>query len=455
MAIMAYIAKKGGISSDMVFLLYGSKKLKHLFQYFRCTLNTLGYIMALGRYALPPLLLWTALDMSYFPFAVSCKRKIYLLFILPLISLVVYIPFIFKAFLGNKEILLKFTVAFTRSWTIAYVLLAVVTLVYEYFSITNMFFRRRFRSKSLLLLSIAVLYTVYSPQDPAQVYLFYNNDYMWMLGLWYLSSGFNSLLYPVVILLSVISSCLGLFSLYRYLSIQWDEERQEAVIKTKGRYAEEGVSMFIHATKNELLSSKVLIGRLERNRQEEKSLEQLKDINAKLLERMEKLYDSVKLTTEHLMAEHVKVILDSALKRAKRAYPEAAIVVEPYEEKLMTLVDREHVAEAISNILINGWEATLSKGSTDPLRVSVHAERLWSVITIEDKGCGISKEAQKHIWEPFYSSKNSSTNWGMGMYYVRRTIKDNLGYIRFESQEGEGTRFILMLPRFGRLEVKV
>ena len=51
------------------------------------------------------------------------------------------------------------------------------------------------------------------------------------------------------------------------------------------------------------------------------------------------------------------------------------------------------------------------------------------------------------MYEPFVTAKNSNYNWGLGLYSVRKTVQDHLGRIRFESQEGEGSCFYLLLPR--------
>ncbi len=86
------------------------------------------------------------------------------------------------------------------------------------------------------------------------------------------------------------------------------------------------------------------------------------------------------------------------------------------------------------------------------IEIEVKLERLWVSISILDRGPGIPKALKKKIWEPFYSSKNSSSNWGMGMYYTRKIINSHLGSIRFEEREGGGTVFQILLPRYGRIK---
>ena len=71
------------------------------------------------------------------------------------------------------------------------------------------------------------------------------------------------------------------------------------------------------------------------------------------------------------------------------------------------------------------------------------------MIEVKDVGGGITPQQRKHIYDPFYSSKNSNFNWGMGLYYVRATVRSHLGVLRVDSRPGQGSSFLLQLPRYG------
>ena len=75
-------------------------------------------------------------------------------------------------------------------------------------------------------------------------------------------------------------------------------------------------------------------------------------------------------------------------------------------------------------------------------------ERLWTVLEVRDNGGGIPPELQSRIYEPFFTSKNTNYNWGMGLYYVRRIVKSHFGRLRLESRMGEGSSFFIMLPLY-------
>ena len=94
-------------------------------------------------------------------------------------------------------------------------------------------------------------------------------------------------------------------------------------------------------------------------------------------------------------------------------------------------------------------EANVAAGHADrPIGLSTRRERLYTVLEISDEGGGITQEEQKKIFEPFYSSKNSNTSWGMGLYHVRTIVRAHVGSLRVESQPGKGTTFFVLLPKY-------
>ena len=107
------------------------------------------------------------------------------------------------------------------------------------------------------------------------------------------------------------------------------------------------------------------------------------------------------------------------------------------------------LSEALYNLLTNAWEANVDAGHGDrPIRLLSSRERLYVVLEVRDEGCGMTKAEQKKIFEPFYSSKNSNTSWGMGLYHVRTIVRAHVGSLRVESKPGRGTSFFVLLPKY-------
>jgi PAS domain S-box-containing protein len=67
-------------------------------------------------------------------------------------------------------------------------------------------------------------------------------------------------------------------------------------------------------------------------------------------------------------------------------------------------------------------------------------------ITVADTGVGISPEAMKSIFDPYYTTKQLGRGTGLGLASVHGTVKKYGGAIMVESQPGRGSIFTILLP---------
>jgi signal transduction histidine kinase len=169
-----------------------------------------------------------------------------------------------------------------------------------------------------------------------------------------------------------------------------------------------------------------------------------------MLEKMDTLYQSFKQKELHLVPLVCSEILDQALQKFSKKYPLGKVQVSG-STSLMILGDCPYLSEAFYNILTNGWEAELEKDTTrqKTMLFTIHEERLQVSFILQDFGTGIPKANRKKIFEPFFSSKNSISNWGMGMHFVKNIVENHMGSIRFESSES-GTTVFIVLPKYRR-----
>jgi len=454
--VMLFIAKKGGISSEIINFLYFSKEIKNKIQYFLVTLNQMGYLIALGRTLFPFFLIKLAMNYSMISFI---REKAWLskaVAVLPFITLILYYPSIYRIITVNSPLVKVILVYASLSWITAYLIISAFLLLYEFKSITMKFCRRQFSQIMVCLFALTGIYYLYYRQDPGQVYHFYWFTYTWINGIGYLKIDPSLASYMTLVIISIICCVLGFFSLFRYTQRSYLDNKEDIVMERKFDSVKGGVSVFVHSMKNQLLSSKVIYKRIrqlyEQPELDTKKLEEyiaaLEDVNNLMLARMEELYRCVKSNAIYMTPVSLKEITDYALELFARKYPDAGVNVE-IEENTLILADKVHLCEALYNLLINAQEAVLASNREDgQVSLLCHLERLYTVIEVKDNGCGMTKSQMKKIFEPFYSNKNSNFNWGMGLYYVREIVKSHLGSLRVESKLGEGSSFYILLPKY-------
>ncbi len=72
------------------------------------------------------------------------------------------------------------------------------------------------------------------------------------------------------------------------------------------------------------------------------------------------------------------------------------------------------------------------------------------MIAVHDTGIGIPAHEFERIFSKFYRSKQAVSSFtdgsGLGLYVAKNIIEQHKGKMWFESQEGKGTTFFVMLP---------
>ena len=129
------------------------------------------------------------------------------------------------------------------------------------------------------------------------------------------------------------------------------------------------------------------------------------------------------------------------------AAPDAPVVVS---------ADRTQIAVTVRALCTNALEALVTGGQVElalcsrpaaralPAQASLSDEAVQ--IAVSDNGPGISPEARRHIFDPFYSGREAGRGLGFGLSKCWRIVEMHAGTIDVESRAGCGAVFTVTLP---------
>jgi PAS domain S-box-containing protein len=107
------------------------------------------------------------------------------------------------------------------------------------------------------------------------------------------------------------------------------------------------------------------------------------------------------------------------------------------------LIDPTQIKQALINLIQNALEAVSTEGEVHVSTYLGQEEDILSIM-IEDNGIGMKEEEMKQLLTPFFTTKENGIGLGLPICY--RIIENHGGRLTYTSQEGEGTKFTVILP---------
>lgn len=104
-----------------------------------------------------------------------------------------------------------------------------------------------------------------------------------------------------------------------------------------------------------------------------------------------------------------------------------------------------------TNVIVNILDNAIKYSPENPI-IDIYTENVkeFVIIKIKDQGAGMTKTAQKRIFEKFYREHTGDLHnvkgHGLGLAYVKRIIDDHNCQIFVESEKGKGSTFIIKVP---------
>ena len=154
--------------------------------------------------------------------------------------------------------------------------------------------------------------------------------------------------------------------------------------------------------------------------------------------------------------------IDSTLALLKNQTQGRINIIKSYDHLPLVECFPGPINQVFMNILSNAIQAIKNKG-TITIKTSPKTDDFYSkntnqdealttlnfdavVITITDTGIGMEEKIKKHIFDPFYTTKEIGQGTGLGLYISHKIIEEHSGSIQVKSQKGKGSTFSIMLP---------
>jgi two-component system phosphate regulon sensor histidine kinase PhoR len=179
----------------------------------------------------------------------------------------------------------------------------------------------------------------------------------------------------------------------------------------------------------------------------------IKKENSRMNKQVETILQIASLDKKEIEFRFEDVSLHNIIERAVETIDiqvqqrQGTISVDLKADRDMIQGDSEHLTSLVHNLLDNAI-----KYSPDAPEISVQTLNSDNgiILTVADKGIGMTKNVQSKIFERFYRQSSGNIHdvkgFGLGLNYVRAIVEAHKGEITVNSEPGKGSRFDIFLP---------
>jgi len=139
-----------------------------------------------------------------------------------------------------------------------------------------------------------------------------------------------------------------------------------------------------------------------------------------------------------LVREVATILRAEALRRGIEVRVELAAT------DLEVLGDRVHLQQVLLNLIINGMEAMQDSHEEKQLKISTVQQDDEVLVSVADRGCGVSPETMPRLFDRFFSTKKEGM--GLGLAISRSLVEEHGGRIWVENAPDRGAIVRFSLP---------
>lgn len=182
-------------------------------------------------------------------------------------------------------------------------------------------------------------------------------------------------------------------------------------------------------------------------------LEDLDQATDRLVRLTDDLLDVSRLQAGQLLLQRASTDLVALSRRVVERFQKTTtrhqLAFHTNHPKLEATIDPRRMEQVLSNLLTNAIKYS-PQGGPVHVTLEMSAERSEVEIRVQDSGMGIPLHQQTRIFGRFMRADNAQaagiSGTGLGLYLCHALIEQHAGRLWFESGEGEGTTFFLLIP---------
>lgn len=153
-----------------------------------------------------------------------------------------------------------------------------------------------------------------------------------------------------------------------------------------------------------------------------------------------------------------EIINDMHVMLRKLIVEEIDLVLKQEEDLWKINIDPAQLEQILANLIINAQEATTGTGQITVETANITVDKEFQkeipeipegkhvLLKVSDTGIGMDEEVKKQLFLPFFSTKEMGRNTGLGLATVFGIVEQSNGFIKIDSEPGQGASFSIFFP---------
>ncbi|MEZ4909580.1 MAG: HAMP domain-containing sensor histidine kinase [Saprospiraceae bacterium] len=179
----------------------------------------------------------------------------------------------------------------------------------------------------------------------------------------------------------------------------------------------------------------------------------IKQENQRMLSQVEKVLQMAQIEKQDLQLKYTsfdlhELIEDAVVNAELKVQAKGGTIITYLQAEPSTIEgDITHISSILNNLLDNAEKYT---PENPKIQITTSNEKSGIQFSIQDNGIGMSKDAQKNIFEKFYRVPTGNVHnvkgFGLGLSYVKAMVEAHGGKVSVKSELGKGSTFTVFLP---------